>query len=90
MSHFFGCSRHLTAYLEETMFENVSPASFDFDAIISMFPARNFGDQNLLDSGEGINFDPDLPDDPLFGLMDGPMMPFSEVSDILFGRGATM
>ncbi|KAK5231477.1 hypothetical protein LTR72_000659 [Exophiala xenobiotica] len=68
---------------EENAFPSYSPASFDFDTIYSMFPARNAANPNLQCSGEAL-FDSNIPDDPLFGLMDESMLSFADVTDTFF------
>ncbi|KIW88573.1 uncharacterized protein Z519_10619 [Cladophialophora bantiana CBS 173.52] len=68
---------------EETIYPSYSPSSFDFDTIFSMFPTRNMTSSNVQYSGEVV-FDSDIPDDPLFGLMDEPMLPYTDMSDTFF------
>ena len=68
---------------EETIYPSYSPPSFDFDTIYSMFPTRNAASSNVQYSGEVI-FDSNIPDDPLFGLMDEPILPFTDISDTFF------
>ena len=63
---------------EETIYPSYSPSSFDFDTIYSMFPARNTTGSNVQYPGEVI-FQSDIPDDPLFGLMDEPMLPYTDI-----------
>lgn len=48
--------------------------SFDFDAILSMFPVNTDAEFGLSNFRFGL--DDNLPTDPLFGLMDGPTMTF--------------
>ena len=69
--------------IEETIYPSYSPSTFDFDTIYSMFPTRNSASSNVQYSGEVI-FDSDIPDDPLFGLMDEPMLPYTDMSDTFF------
>ncbi|KIY01559.1 uncharacterized protein Z520_03111 [Fonsecaea multimorphosa CBS 102226] len=68
---------------EETIYPSYSPSSFDLDTIFSMFPPRTVTSSNVQYSGEVI-FDSDIPDDPLFGLMDEPMLPYTDMSDNFF------
>ena len=68
----------------EAVLPNTSPASFDFDAIYSMFPTRDSTIPNSRFTGD-VAFDADLPDDPLFGLMDVSNMPFEDMPDPFSG-----
>ena len=66
-----------------------SVSSFDLDAILSMFPTKNAApnaESNGGNSDERSGFELDLLEDPLYGLMDCPMMPFSDISDFLLDR----
>ncbi|KAJ3549882.1 hypothetical protein NM208_g271 [Fusarium decemcellulare] len=49
--------------------------NFDLDVIVNMFPANQAIDANLM-SEYRMGLDCELPSDPLFGLMDGPVIPF--------------
>jgi len=51
-----------------------------------MFPTRNASNSNIQFSGE-VTLD-ELPNDPLFGLMDEPMLPFTDMTDTFF-NGST-
>jgi len=51
--------------------------------IYSMFPVRNAANPNPQCSGEAL-FDSNIPDDPLFGLMDESMISFADVTDTFF------
>lgn len=50
--------------------------SFDLDAIFNMFPG---GQTDLGMSGYRPGLDMELHPDPLFGLMDGPALPFTDL-----------
>jgi hypothetical protein len=53
-----------------------------------MFPTRNAANSNIQFSGEAI-LNSEIPDDPLFGLMDEPMLPFTDMSDTFFNGANT-
>ena len=63
-----------------------SEASGDLDGIFNTFPAQHvphtsdFGAQNFDDTP---NFAMDFLTDPLYGLMDHPMLPYSDMSQYL-------
>ncbi|KAJ9611500.1 hypothetical protein H2200_004684 [Cladophialophora chaetospira] len=70
---------------EKTINPSYSPSSFDIDTIYSMFPTRNITSPDVQYSNEVI-FGSDIPDDPLFGLMEEPMLPFTNMSDAFFNE----
>jgi hypothetical protein len=70
--------------IEEVMYPSYSPSSFDFGTIYSLFPTRNLASPNLHPSNENI-FGSNVPEDPLFGLMDEAMLPSADMSDTFFG-----
>lgn len=53
--------------------------SFDLDAILNMFPINNGTHTDLGMSGYRPGLDMELHPDPLFGLMDGPAVPFADL-----------
>lgn len=69
-----------------------SVASFDLEAILSMFPTRN-STNNMTGDGANVDgpydFDMALSEDPLYGFMDCPTMPFTDASEFLFSRPVT-
>jgi len=73
-------------HTEETIYPSYSPSTFDFDTIYSMFPTRNASNSNIQFSGD-VTLD-EIPNDPLFGLMDEPMLPFTDMTDTFF-NGST-
>lgn len=65
-------------------------SSFDLDSILSMYPTKIAAPNASLNFDDMADFGLDLFDDPLYGLMESPTMPFSDVSNFLLERSAPL